>query len=288
MSKSQPLNTLARDEELDTLDPLRHLMQQSSPSSSPSSSSSSSDLNLNTQDPSPSNRKAFLSLLPNQSRSIHDETLHLTFPSPSQALPISISLAVDASPGCGGIAWPAGQVLSSYLVKKGPSFLSNKTVLELGSGTGLVGLVAAKLGANPLLGIMRANVLANSLQASVHVAELNWGTPLPPTLPPTPDIILAADCVYFEPAFPLLVQTLADLVAVREDTEVLFCYKKRRKADKRFFVLLKKKFTWTEVTDDPDREVYAREAISLLRLIKRKPLAASSNHMEEAGRRTTV
>lgn len=42
------------------------------------------------------------------------------------------------------------------------------------------------------------------------------------------DIILAADCVYYEPAFPLLVQTLSDLVTDAK-TEVLFCYKKRRK-----------------------------------------------------------
>lgn len=58
------------------------------------------------------------------------------------------------------------------------------------------------------------------------------GGPLPSIL--RPQLILAADCVYFEPAFPLLVQTLADLVPVtklegEEDPEVLFCYKKRRK-----------------------------------------------------------
>lgn len=79
---------------------------------------------------------------------------------------------------------------------------------------------------------------------------------------PCPDIILAADCVYYEPAFPLLVKTLSDLSG--ESTEVLFCYKKRRKvicfflsqhskelrvlqADRRFFTLLKKRFDWKEV-----------------------------------------
>jgi len=92
------------------------------------------------------------------------------------------------------------------------------------------------------------------------------GEPLSDDLP-RPDLVLAADCVYYEPAFPLLVQTLSDLVGER--TEVLFCYKKRRKADKRFFALLKKKFTWTEVMDNPDRDVYSREQISLLRLVKR-------------------
>ena len=40
--------------------------------------------------------------------------------------------------------------------------------------------------------------------------------------------MLAADCVYFEPAFPLLIKTLCDLV--KKETQVLFCYKKRRKA----------------------------------------------------------
>ena len=54
------------------------------------------------------------------------------------------------------------------------------------------------------------------------------GDPLPPSIPHKYDTILAADCVYFEPAFPLLVKTLADLVPDKS-VEVLFCYKKRRK-----------------------------------------------------------
>jgi len=65
---------------------------------------------------------------------------------------------------------------------------------------------------------------------------------------PHPDIILAADCVYFEPAFPLLVKTLSDLSDT--STEILFCYKKRRKADKRFFGMLRKKFSWKEVSNN--------------------------------------
>jgi hypothetical protein len=51
-------------------------------------------------------------------------------------------------------------------------------------------------------------------------------------LPPlgSVDLILAADCVYFEPAFPLLVQTLSSLCTVASDRcEILFCYKQRRK-----------------------------------------------------------
>ena len=43
-----------------------------------------------------------------------------------------------------------------------------------------------------------------------------------------PNVILAAECVYFEPAFPLLMQTLKDLFVLNEDAIVYFCFKKRR------------------------------------------------------------
>ncbi|KAJ7499226.1 putative methyltransferase-domain-containing protein [Mycena latifolia] len=207
------------------------------------------------------------SIVPNQPPSVrHGEMLKLSFDT------INVDLVLDAAPGCGGVAWPAGEVLARYLVKQGPNSLQGKNVLELGSGTGLVGLVAAMLGGSvcltdqaPLLNIMRENVAINKLSARCAVAELNWGEPIPADIP-RPDVILAADCVYFEPAFPLLVQTLCDLV--RPDTQVLFAYKKRRKADKRFFALLKKKFQWSDVADDPARSIYSRESISLLRLCK--------------------
>jgi protein N-lysine methyltransferase METTL21A len=71
------------------------------------------------------------------------------------------------------------------------------------------------------------------------------GEPLPPNMP-NPELILAADCVYLENTFPLLVQTLSD--ASETSTEILFCYQKRRKADRRFFALLKKIFSWTEAS----------------------------------------
>ncbi|KAI1792969.1 putative methyltransferase-domain-containing protein [Ganoderma leucocontextum] len=244
---------LALQEKLDELDPLRHLREDADPDE--------------------------VHIIPVQAPSIHNQCIKLSFHTAPDIqddtdlpAPITINLAVDASPGCGGIAWPAGEVLSSYIAHKGS--LRGKNVLELGSGTGLVGLIAGHLGARvwitdqaPLLDIMKRNVALNSLDGRVAVAELNWGEPIPGSIP-KPDLILAADCVYFEPAFPLLVQTLTELVA-DSSTDVLFCYKKRRKADKRFFTLLKKSFIWDPVTDDPQREIYSRDAISLLRLFRK-------------------
>jgi protein N-lysine methyltransferase METTL21A len=89
----------------------------------------------------------------------------------------------------------------------GPQYLQGKKILELGSGTGLVGLIAATLGGGrvwitdqvlvkfygqllraplvkylhnnssslrPLLSIMSQNVWRNGLDGSVIVEELNW------------------------------------------------------------------------------------------------------------------
>lgn len=115
------LNEFALDEALDALDPLRHLRTDASDS---------------TRD---------TVVVPSQPRSILDETIRLTFPADSPL--VSISLKVDASHGCGGIAWPAGEVLSSYIAFRGIGYLQGKKIVELGSGTGLVGLVAGALGA---------------------------------------------------------------------------------------------------------------------------------------------
>jgi len=216
-----------------------------------------------------------LNVLPQQCHSVKNGVLRLSFLHQWENLPnpLSIALHVDASPGCGGLAWPAGQILANYLVQKGPEYFQAKNIVEVGSGTGLVGLVVGAFrnadvwitDQAPLLQIMNYNVTLNNLESTVSVAELNWGMP-PPTNIPRPNIILAADCVYFEPAFPLLVQTLDDLSD--SATEILFCYKKRRKADKRFFSFLRKKFTWKEVTDDSNLHIYNREAITLIQLFK--------------------
>ncbi|KAF5393709.1 hypothetical protein D9757_000301 [Collybiopsis confluens] len=84
-----------------------------------------------------------LSLLPGQQSWMNHQTLRLDFEGQNQEI-VSIVLQVDASPGCGGVVWPAGQILSSYLIKKGSSYLRGMRVLDLGSGTGLVGLVAVR------------------------------------------------------------------------------------------------------------------------------------------------
>lgn len=81
-------------------------------------------------------------------------------------------------------------------------------MLELGSGTGLVGIAAALLEPSAevwatdqavLLDLMQVNAELNVPGGNLHVAELNWGeeiTAVPADI--DVDVVLAADCVYFE------------------------------------------------------------------------------------------
>jgi hypothetical protein len=112
-----------------------------------------------------------------------------------------------------------------------------------------------------MFALMQRNIALNALSDRVIASIYDWGTPQPSQLPRHPDIILAADCVYFEPAFPLLQQTLADLIG--EKTVCYFCYKKRRRADMQFMKVARKMFEVVEVGDDEDKEVYRREGLFL-------------------------
>jgi len=68
--------------------------------------------------------------------------------------------------------------------------------------------------------------------------------------------------VYFEPAFPLLMKTLQDLLEVCPSATVYFCFKKRRRADMQFLKAAKKAFQVTEVADE-DQPVFSREGLFL-------------------------
>ena len=100
-----------------------------------------------------------------------------------------------------------------------------------------------------LLPLQSHNILLNALTpSSIFSASLPWGEPIPHLIPSSyhrPDMLLAADCVYFEPAFPLLLKTLDAMIG--SNTVCWFCMKKRRSADKVFVKKLKKMFEVQDV-----------------------------------------
>jgi protein N-lysine methyltransferase METTL21A len=168
--------------------------------------------------------------------------------------------------------------------------LTDVTSLELGAGGGLVGLAVARgcyttkpviiTDQLPMLNLMRQNIALNSLESLVHAEILDWGAVLSPSItshlplsnPPAdekqryPDVVLAADCVYFEPAFPLLLQTLDRLVGPK--TICYFCFKKRRKADWRFVRDMKRKLDVRDVEYDA-KEGDRREGVYLYEVRRR-------------------
>ena len=110
--------SIARNEELDALDPLRHLMH---------------DELIGIVDDE--------ELLPTQQRSVHNETLRLSFFDKWSSIqkPILINLVVDASPGCGGVAWPAGQVAYDFTSTRSVliyKYSNNKPLLDSGELSG--------------------------------------------------------------------------------------------------------------------------------------------------------
>ena len=90
---------IALEERLDFQDPLRHLMHDDLQGiiSTHGLARPASEL---------------LNVLPQQYHSVENDVLKLSFLHQWENLPnpLSITLHVDASPGCGGLAWPAGQV----------------------------------------------------------------------------------------------------------------------------------------------------------------------------------
>ncbi|KAK6951122.1 hypothetical protein Daesc_007652 [Daldinia eschscholtzii] len=184
-----------------------------------------------------------------------------------------LRLHEDLASGCGGQTWPAGMVLAKHMLRYHRDDMRNSRILELGAGGGLVGLAVAKGCAveNPLYitdqlemySLMEHNIGLNGLEGQVKATILNWGEPLPQSIAAfKPDVILAADCVYFEPAFPLLLATLSDLLKLCPSATIYFCFKKRRRADMQFLKKAQKLFRVTEVPDE-DRPVFSREGLFL-------------------------
>ncbi|KAH3685831.1 hypothetical protein WICPIJ_003190 [Wickerhamomyces pijperi] len=186
--------------------------------------------------------------------------------------------------GCGGKIWIAGELLSKYLLDTG--LYGKKKVIEIGSGTGLTGL---SLGLSEkrdddmkvyitdieeLVPLMQKNIHLNNLENHVFAETLSWGEELPDYAKSGVDVILAADCVYLEKAFPLLEKTLLDLSEADRDVLILMSYRKRRKADSKFFRKIKKNFDVIQIEDFKDYDFYKKQSVNLFQM-KRKPVKAT-------------
>ncbi|XP_056332670.1 protein-lysine methyltransferase METTL21D [Danio aesculapii] len=188
--------------------------------------------------------------------------------------------------GC--VVWDAAIVLSKYLETEqfcssgsGVSMLSCKNIIELGAGTGLVGLVAASLGANVTLTdledlqhLLQLNIKKNQHlihTGSVTAKVLKWGASVEDFLP-YPHYILMADCIYYEQSVEPLVETLKLLAG--PETCIICCYEQRTvgvnpEIEKRFFELLLQDFQSEEIPSEKQDPEFNSPDIHILHLRRR-------------------
>nr|XP_045605827.1 protein N-lysine methyltransferase METTL21D-like isoform X4 [Procambarus clarkii] len=132
----------------------------------------------------------------------------------------SLYVSQESEGDAGSVVWDAAIVLAKYFDKQKalawtprpydvkPVLLSGCHVVELGSGTGCVGLTAALLGASKVtitdlpqfLPLMRKNIHQNQdiLECVVDARELTWGNLEQGAALTAPDVLVLADCIYYE------------------------------------------------------------------------------------------
>ncbi|KAM6258981.1 protein N-lysine methyltransferase METTL21A isoform 2-T2 [Spheniscus humboldti] len=162
--------------------------------------------------------------------------------------------------GVAAVVWDAAVVLCAYL-EMGGIDLRDRSVIELGAGTGLLGIVATLLDRAAALEFLESNVQANlpsELRPRAVVKELTWGKDLGNFPPGAFDFILGADIVYLEETFAELLQTLEYLCS--EQTVILLSCRIRYERDHKFLKMLRGRFSVYEVHYDSNKDVHIYKA----------------------------
>uniref|UniRef100_A0A8D0GQI3 EEF1A lysine methyltransferase 3 n=1 Tax=Sphenodon punctatus TaxID=8508 RepID=A0A8D0GQI3_SPHPU len=125
--------------------------------------------------------------------------------------------------GVAAPVWEAALTLCEYFEAQKMNF-GGKKVIELGAGTGIVGILAALLGGD--VTITDLPLALKQIEENVHnnlpeehltrtrVCTLSWGIDQK-DFPIDYDIILGADIVYAKDTYPLLIRTLRYLCGPR-------------------------------------------------------------------------
>ena len=133
--------------------------------------------------------------------------------------------------------WPSAPVLAQYVWHNQKSFV-NKNVLEIGAGTALPGIVAAKCGANVTLSDSgqlykclrncEVAIEANNLAMSLRVVGITWGLFTPELFSLGPiDIILGSDCFYDPSVFEDILVTISFLLDKNPHAKFICSYQER-------------------------------------------------------------
>ncbi|KAF0686958.1 Aste57867_21250 [Aphanomyces stellatus] len=195
---------------------------------------------------------------------------------------LTMTFHQDLALGVGGVLWNCGRALIACMMRH-PDLIRGHNVLELGCGTGAVGLASALLQPRSvvltdlpmLLPLATRNTLRTRAEhaavlASVEIAvhEYTWGTP-PPRLPQTRDVVLCSDCLYDPCVFDSFRQSLLDLT--HDESRVLLAYKQRMLArETEVLTSLAKHFDLrVYTTDDNDTSNFNQDNVFVFLLTRR-------------------
>ena len=168
--------------------------------------------------------------------------------------------------GVAAVVWEAAVVLGTYLQNMS-SEIHGKNILELGSGTGLSGIIACLLGArvtftdlNNALSACSSNIELN-LDSSIHnydLKSLDWTENLSDAWSAKHfDFIIGADLIYIEEIFQDLINTI--LYFTKQNKQLkMFLSGKIRYVERygKFKKMLENSFHVDEVYFNKDVNVY--------------------------------
>lgn len=151
-------------------------------------------------------------------------------------------------------------------------------ILELGAGTGIVGIIAAKIFGSQaeviitdmteVVANMQKNIDINHFEIdNITAASLVWGEEITNPKFFHQDYILASDVIYFGELFDILIRTLVELTESGK-TKVFIGVEKRRKIEKRFWKRIAKYFV-VEIVEQI-RDVLCRHGYVTIYLLMRK------------------
>jgi hypothetical protein len=188
----------------------------------------------------------------------------------------------NACDSSGTQIWSGAPVLLNWLKNERKERLQGSHVLELGSGTGLVGCGIAKLGASnvclsdlpQLMPLLLANVKANAADAATHGCDLTaqplvWGA-RSSVVETTPwDTIVAASVCYDEQLVAPLATTIRSLLTAQRSSTVLLALSDLRH------------FGYT--APDYSRLLEALDGFSVQRLASIDPSPIQTNYAGQGG-----
>lgn len=145
------------------------------------------------------------------------------FDDPSLA-PVKVCQCPDSQYGLGSTVWDAALVMCAFLESEpGRSMIRDAKCIELGSGTGIVSIVASTLGAESAIAtdvpacipFIKQNIGMNADAKNCTSQSLDWTEELDLAHVGAFDWVLCADCVYEPDNVESLSKTISALKPVR-------------------------------------------------------------------------